>query len=562
LNRFDGAVVTELTGEYATLPDLIPARMLNEYVYCPRLFYLEWVERRWADSADTVQGHLTHDANERRGGRMPGPGDEQPPQATSQVQITDREFGVIAVIDRVDHADGTSTPVDFKKGRAPKHGAWEADRIQVLAQAVLLRRAGYAVTQAQVCYLASHARVVVEVPDGAEAEVADVAAKARHTAVALRPPLPLVNDPKCPRCSLAPLCLPDETNALLGRADWAPRSIVPRDPDAQPLYVTTQGAVVKVRGMRLRVEAGGEPIADSRLVDVAHVCVVGNVQVITQALAALWRRGAVVVWLSYGGWFNGWSQGPLGKHVELRRRQVIAHGQGLRFAAEMIRAKIHNSRVLLRRNAKTGMPEAVTLSLKSLTAAALDATSLPELLGVEGTAARIYFENFARLLSPSMPFAAEFLANGRTRRPPLDPVNAVLSFCYALLTKDLVTTLVGVGLDPYLGVLHRSRYGRPALALDLAEEFRPLIAESVTLQCLNNAEVREAHFVRHPLGVRLTADGRRAVIAAYERRMSDQLKHPTFGYRISYRRVLDVQARVLAAAMMGEVPAYVPVVTR
>ncbi|MGV1008963.1 MAG: CRISPR-associated endonuclease Cas4g/Cas1g [Dermatophilaceae bacterium] len=554
--------MSELTGEYAALPDLIPARMLNEFVYCPRLFYLEWVEKQWADSSDTVHGHLVHDANERRGGRMPEPSEADPPLATSQVELTDAPLGLVAVIDRVDHADGTSTPVDFKKGRAPKDGVWPADRIQVLAQAVLLRRVGYTVREAVVSYLASHARVAVPVPDAVEDEIAEVAASARHTAALVRPPLPLVNDPKCPRCSLAPLCLPDETNALLGRSEWAPRSIVPRDPDAQPLYVTTQGAVVTVRGLRLRVLSDGEVIADSRLVDVAHVCVVGNVQVTTQALAALWRRGAVIVWLSYGGWLNGWSQGPIGKHVELRRRQVIAHGQGLRFAVEMIRGKISNSRVLLRRNAKTGLPDSVTRSLKSLAEAARDASSLPELLGIEGTAARIYFENFDRMLSPSMPFASEFLANGRTRRPPLDPVNAVLGFCYALLTKDLIATLVGVGLDPYLGVLHRSRYGRPALALDLAEEFRPIIAESVTLHGFNNGEVRESHFVRHPLGVRLTSEGRRAVIAGYERRMSDKLTHPTFGYRISYRRVVDVQARVLAAAMLGELPAYVPLLTR
>jgi CRISPR-associated protein Cas1 len=231
-------------------------------------------------------------------------------------------------------------------------------------------------------------------------------------------------------------------------------------------------------------------------------------------------------------------------------------------AAEMIRGKIHNQRILLRRNAKTGLPDAALASLRTLSAAARDATTIPELLGIEGAAARLYFENFDRMISPQLSFGAEFLSHGRARRPAPDPVNSVLGFCYSLLVKDLVATLVGVGLDAYLGVLHRSRYGRPALALDLAEEFRPLIADSVTLQCFNNGEVNEKHFVRHPLGVRLTPDGRRAVISAYERRMGDHLKHPTFGYRISYRRVLDVQARVLAAAMLGEIPKYVPVVTR
>lgn len=552
----------DVRDEYGADPPLIPARMINEFVYCPRLFYLEWVDRVWADNDDTVRGRVAHMPTDARGGRMPPPSDDIPPRTTSQVEISDPGLGVVAVIDRVDHADGATTPVDVKKGRAPREGVWPADRAQVLTQAVLLRRAGYRVESAEVSYLGSHNKVAIPVPQDAEAEVAEMVADARHTAALVAAPLPLIDDPKCPRCSLVGLCLPDETNALLERTRTQPRSIVPRDPDAQPLYVTVPGSMVRVSGGRLRVEAQKEVLADLRLVDVSHLCVMGNVQVTTQAMSAIWRSGGVITWLSAGGWFNGWSQGPPGKHVELRRRQVIAHTQGVSLAAAMIRGKIHNQRVLLRRNAKTGLPPSATDSLKALGAASRDAVGLPELLGIEGTAARIYFENFDRMLSPGLPFGAEFLAHGRQRRPPPDPVNAVLGFCYALLTKDLVATLVGVGLDPYLGVLHRSRYGRPALALDLAEEFRPLIAESVALQCFNNGEVGERHVKRHPLGVTLTQDGRRAVVAAYERRMADRITHPTFGYRISYRRVLDVQARILAAAMLGELPSYVPFTTR
>ena len=126
---------------------------------------------------------------------------------------------------------------------------------------------------------------------------------------------------------------------------------------------------------------------------------------------------------------------------------MIVHTQGVEIAAAMIRGKIHNQRILLRRNVKCGLPEADATALRNLSRAASDVTSLPELLGVEGTAARLYFDNFDRMLSPDKPFAAEFGRNGRARRPPPDPVNAVLGFCYALLTKDLVATLVGVGLS-------------------------------------------------------------------------------------------------------------------
>lgn len=151
--------VAQGSGEYAGLPPLLPARMLNEFVYCPRLFYLEWVDKQWADSGDTAQGVLAHEATERRGGRMPPPGDPSPPRTTATVEIEDAEVGLTAVIDRVDHVDGSSSPVDIKKGRGPSDGsAWPADRAQVLAQAVLLRRAGYVVREAHVSYLSTHTR--------------------------------------------------------------------------------------------------------------------------------------------------------------------------------------------------------------------------------------------------------------------------------------------------------------------------------------------------------------------------------------------------------------------
>ena len=550
-------------GEYSAGPQLVPARMLNELVYCQRLFHLEWVDGRWAHSDDTVQGSVAHDATDRRSGRMPAPDEEEKPFTSIQVALSDPDLGVTAVIDRVDHEDGSSSPVDMKKGSGPGDGGmWPADRVQVLTQAVLLRRAGYSVNRAEISYLGSHHRASIDVGPDAEMEVRELMALARKVAVQELPPPPLLNDPRCPRCSLAPLCMPDETNYLLERSSGQPRRIIVKNPDTRPVYVNTQGASVKVSGGRLLVAVKGETVAERRLLDVSQVCVVGNVQITTQALKALWRRGVTVIWLSYGGWLDGWSQGPMSGHVTLRRRQVLASVHGLRFAQQMIRGKIHNQRVLLRRNAKVPLDDSVLGQLKELEAKTESAASLETLLGIEGTAARLYFGQFHTLLSPRCEVAAEFQVHGRARRPPPDPVNAVLGFCYSLLTKDLVAVLTGVGLDPFLGVLHQPRYGRPALALDLAEEFRALVAESVALQCFNNGEINEKSFMRGHLGVVLTADGRRSVIQAHERRLDMELKHPLFGYQVSYRRVLDLQARVLAASFTGELDSYTPLMTR
>lgn len=180
------------------------------------------------------------------------------------------------------------------------------------------------------------------------------------------------------------------------------------------------------------------------------------------------------------------------------------------------------------------------------------------LLGYEGQAARVYFSRFGEMLKTGTPFDFEH----RNRRPPHDPVNALLSFLYAMLVKECVAGLLAVGLDPGLGFLHRLRAGRPGLALDLAEEFRPIIADSIVLSLVNTSEITASHFVSLNGETALTTDGRRAVIAAFERRMNAEITHPVFGYAISYRRVIAVQARLLARTLEGDIPAYPAFVTR
>jgi CRISPR-associated protein Cas1 len=183
---------------------------------------------------------------------------------------------------------------------------------------------------------------------------------------------------------------------------------------------------------------------------------------------------------------------------------------------------------------------------------------MESLLGIEGAAARLYFSQLSTMLRSDFGFDFE----GRNRRPPKDPVNCLLSYMYSLIAKDLTATVHGIGFDPYLGVYHQPRFGRPALALDLAEEFRPLVGDSLVVSLINNGEVALTDFVVRAGGVALTESGRRTVLNAYERRLDSEVTHPTFGYRVTYRRVFEVQARMLAAYVMKEVPEYVPFTTR
>jgi CRISPR-associated protein Cas1 len=547
--------------------DLLPARMVNEYVYCPRLFYLEWVQARFADNDDTRLGRQVHRRVDTETGAAPLPEDGELRAAQSVTLSSDR-LGVIATLDLIEGDAGAVVPVDYKRGGPQADGTpWPSDEVQVCLQALLLREHGYRCDHAELYYAKTRQRVSVELTAERIGRTRDHVADARAAANHATAPLPLVDSPKCVRCSLVGLCLPDETNALLSRRDQPPRRLVPHSPDQLPVYVTTPGAYIGVRKGRLEItkttDGKKENLDSFRLLDVAQLAVFGRVQVSTQALQECFARDIPVLWLSTGGWLNGFAVGQPAKYVELRRRQTAAHAQGgAGLAQHMIAGKILNSRTLLRRNTP-GDATGTIDSLKRLADQARHADNFGTLLGIEGTTARLYFAALpAMITSNGSSFAAEFSQLGRNRRPPRDPLNALLSFCYSMLTKDLVATTLGVGLDPYLGIYHRSRHGRPALALDLAEEFRPLIADSVVIGLVNNGEITDKDFIRRAGAVALTADGRRTVLRAYERRLETKIRHPVFGYQISYRCVLDIQARLLAAVLVGEIPEYQPMVTR
>jgi CRISPR-associated protein Cas1 len=227
-------------------------------------------------------------------------------------------------------------------------------------------------------------------------------------------------------------------------------------------------------------------------------------------------------------------------------------------ARRFVEGKIQNQRTMLRRN-HGGAPQQALEEMARLADLAAAGAPVEALVGIEGAAAQQYFANFAGMLKDK---AAAFDFQQRNRRPPTDPVNALLSYLYAVLSKDLTVTLTAIGLDPYLGFLHQPRYGRPALALDVMEEFRPIVCDSAAISMLNTEEIREDHFVRRAGAVGLTPEARKVVLGAHERRIDSLVTHPMFGYTISYRRVLEVQARLLSRHISGEIPDYLPFTTR
>lgn len=600
----------------ATEADYLPARMLNEFVYCPRLFYYEWVEGLFAHSVDTEAGAQRHEKLERKEDALPSP-QEVAGEATSarsrSCSLASDQHQMIAKIDLVEVADGRVVPVDYKVGSPAKSDsgeplAWDADRVQVVVQAIVLRENGYRCDEAVLYYSATKQRVRIAIDDAVIDETLQLAAQARALAEGARIPPPLVDSPKCPRCSLVGICLPDETHSIshdngngaaaqrtLFDVDDRPssmaqsakqengsvRRLVPARDDLRPLYLNTQGLYVGKSGGVLKIKDRGKLVQEVRLNEVSQLNLLGNVQITTQAVQSLCEADIPVAYFSQGGWFYGLTQGLGLTNIYLRREQFrFAERPSfcLQLARSLVAGKIRNQRTMLQRNHIEPPSRAIAL-MRCFAEDAEQADSLEQLLGIEGNAARYYFENFAGMIKASSS-ADEDLANEhvvdrsdgsplfqfdfrrRNRRPPRDAVNALLSLAYSILAKDLTIICAAVGFDPFQGFYHQLRHGRPALALDLMEPFRPLIADSAVLSAINTRMITPRDFIAVGPAVALKPEGRKAFFRAYEARMDTLATHPLFGYRVNYRRLLEIQTRLLARVLTGEIDAYPAFTTR
>jgi len=556
----------ELAGD---LP-LLPARMVNEYQYCPRLAYLEWVQGEWSESSDTVEGRHAHRRVDRPSGDLPDPETAEDGERVHARSITlsSNRLGLIAKMDLVEGEGNRVTPVDYKRGKRPHipQGAYDPERIQLCVQGLILEEHGYTCEEGVLYFVESRERVRVAFDDELRALTRNAVDGLRLIAAGGLIPPPLEDSPKCPRCSLSGICLPDEVN-FLKKEQTPPRPLFVAREDALPVYVQARGAKVAKKGETLEISIDDKLAQTARLMEISQLVLMGNVYVTTPTLHELMTREIPISWHSYGGWFMGHTIGTGHKNVEIRAAQYRASfdpAACLRIAKGLVIAKIQNQRTLIRRNWKREeSTDDLVEWFQQDVRHAQRIRDLPELLGVEGQAAARYFGHFSAMLSrdgdaASMPF--DFKT--RNRRPPTDPVNALLSYAYSLLVRTWTVTLTAVGFDPYRGYYHQPRYGRPALALDMMEPFRPLIADSSVIQAINNGEVHPTDFLSAAGSVALTPDGRKRFISTFERRLAQEVTHPLFGYKLSYRRLIELQARLLARHLLGEIPDYPNFTTR
>ncbi len=327
------------------------------------------------------------------------------------------------------------------------------------------------------------------------------------------------------------------------------------------MYVTEQGAQLEKEYGRLLVTKDDELLMRVPLARVSHVVLVGNIGVTTPAMIALLAAGVRLSLMSPTGQLRGRLLPPTDKNLPLRHQQYT-RAQDAAFCLEVARAivvgKLRNQRTLARRLCLSH-PGADPASVQLMTGAikkALRCKGMDELRGAEGMGARGYFA----VLRHAVP--AAWRPAKRLRRPPPDPMNALQSLGYTLLTQDLMAACEVVGLDPYDGFFHADKYGRPALALDLMEEFRSVIVDSAVLMVINKGMLTPADFVpAADEGVVLTSRGLKVFLHQYSQRINARVKHPQAGRPLTYQQCFEVQARAMAKAIQGENP-YLPFRTR
>lgn len=352
------------------------------------------------------------------------------------------------------------------------------------------------------------------------------------------------------------------------------------------LYLTEPRSLVRRDGDTLLVqipedEKRGRQKSQVRvpLIKVTQVVVYGDVTVTSPALTALLEQGSDICFCSVYGQFKGRLAPPLGKNSLVRLEQHRAHGdprRSLVLAKAFVGGKLANMRAMLLRANRKRDDAAIAHATDSLkeVLAQIDAlepadaksaadpsrpqsgTAMGTLQGLEGAGTAAYFGVFGRLLKEDWGFER------RQRRPPRDPVNALLSYGYVLLANQVASAVSLVGLDPYVGFLHSSQFGKPALALDVMETFRPLVVDSVVLTLLNNGMLTRQDLSEELGAWRLTDQGRRTFLTKFEERLDTEIQHPVFGYKATYRRSLELEVRLVAKWLAGEIPTYRPFVVR
>lgn len=583
---------------------------LNALGFCERLFYLEEVEHIQVANEQVFAGRRLHVELERK----------EDEGEVLTMTLESQRWGLIGKVDCIRRRDGQLIPYEHKRGRAARSStgeaeAWWNDKLQVFAYAALVEEhSGKTITEGRIRYHADNVMVRVVIDDDAWRLLAEAVARARELQASVERPPVTANERLCAKCSLAPICLPEEARLAIAdrglriadsgsgspsaAADFLgagssksattdpakseirnpnsaikkPLRLFPADDDRQALHIVTQGARIGRKGDRLEVSppvGAGDAPKLYPVQEVGQVVLHGFAQISTQALGFCAQHNVGVHWLTTGGRYLGaWSSGAGGVQRRIRQYKALTDAEFcLRLAKQLTEARVRSQlSALLRANRDGGrdsnsecdvsleIDEAIA-GIRKLLGPMSRANNVHSLRGYEGSIGAQYFKALPHLISDEV--GEEMKPDGRSRRPPRDRANALLSFGYALLMKDVLNAILVVGLDPSLGFYHQPRSQAHPLALDLMELFRVPLVDLPVLASINRRQWNADDDFTIAYGskcqqVWLSQEGRKKLIAIYERRKEDHWKHPVIGYSLSYARLMELEVRLLEKEWMGE----------
>ena len=550
----------DLTTVTEPIQSTIRVCALHAFAYCPRLFYLEEVEELYTQDAAVFAGRRLHEEI-----------DKQEDEEWEDLYLEDEYLGLRGRVDVLRKRDGQTIPYEHKRGHCYRDdnkqpSAWESDRLQILAYCCLLEAAlGITVQEGRIRYHADNVLVHIPFDDEGRRLVKDSIHQARELRKSpYRPPV-TTNEHLCSRCSLSPVCLPEEAR-LSHDKEWHPIRLFPQDDKRQIIHILEPGTRVGRTGEQLKISRRGEPDEKLSIQQISQVVLHSFSQISTQAVHFLAYNNIGVHLISGGGNYIGSvdnRQGSIQRRIrqyqaltqtefclELARKLVLCRGEGQR---KFLMRGNRNSKSVADTSEKTDLKnlDPAIAQMKAILKLVKNVTSLESLLGMEGNLAALYFGALPNLLGKNIPDELRF--SGRNRRPPKDRFNCLISFGYSLLIKDVMNAILTVGLESAFGFYHQPRTQAPPLALDLMEIFRvPLVDLPVVASINRNQWDIKADFDIRGQQVWLSNLGRRKFIEIYEKRKEETWKHPATGYSLTYRRLMELEVRLLEKEWSGE----------
>lgn len=519
---------------------------LHAMIYCERLFYLEEVEEIRVADRNVYDGRRFH---------------EQLPdyvEMTSYV-LESGELGIQGKVDVVRTENGEWIPFEYKKGHSQLEcdgtvRAWPSDEIQLGAYALLLEEHfGRSISTGRVYYAGSHRTAVILVDDNLRHRVRSAIARAQQLRQTNHRPPVTTNERLCAKCSLAPVCLPEEER-LVDNPHHSVAIAFPPDRDALDVHVTSPKATVRRVGGSIVIDERDGEKRDVPIHEIATITLHGHAQITTQTLHLCVSRGIQIHWMTTGGRYIG-TVGNAAGGVQRRLRQYegLADAETcLKLAIAVARAKVESQLRYILRLSRGKDRSPIENELETMREGLRKggrAETLEELRGWGGLAGKAYFSCVGYLTRND---DTGMVFEGRNRRPPKDPANALLSFLYGLLYRDCVKAILIVGLDPCIGFFHQPRSSAYPLALDLMELFRVSLCDTILLGSVHRRQwIESEDFVRAGKQCWLTDSGRKKAIALYERRKQDTWKHPVIGYSLTYDRAMELEVRLLEKEWSG-----------